>query len=237
MPVYQLAHSGIPLSLLERDRLAKGITEIHHSETNAPEPFVRVVFQPLPIGTIYTAGAVSPSVLLNCGIRDGRSHSTRQNIIRRCYQLLADVTQAPPDQIFVVVSEAPSDWIMEAGYFLPEPTDEAEAAWIKQLQKAYPGRYDQWGNGKRPPVAEPGADRAGELLQLATEMVDQAKREGADTASVLGPLGKLVAQELGAVTEAIADARQRAETPPQPNGTSASTAARRTSSRSASRKA
>lgn len=73
MPGYQFVHSGVPLELAERDRLARGITEIHHSETNAPEPFIRVGFEPLPLGTVYTGGEVSPSVLLNCGIRSGRS--------------------------------------------------------------------------------------------------------------------------------------------------------------------
>lgn len=226
MPIYQLAHSGVPLNLFERDRLAKGITEIHHSETGAPEPFVRVVFTPLPLGTIYTAGEISPSVLLSCGIRAGRSEATRHKIIRRCYDLVADVTQLPPDQIFVIVEEAPSSWIMEAGFFLPEPTDEAEAAWIKQLQKAYPGQYDEWGSGgKRPASTVPGAGHAAELLKLAEEMVEQAKRDGADAAEVLGPLGKLVTQELGtlsgAVSEALGAARQAAAAEGAPNGTHA----------------
>ena len=67
----------------------------------------RVVFEPLPLGTNYTAGKISPSILLSCGIRAGRSHEVRQRIIRRCYELLADVTQAPPDQIFVTVRWSP----------------------------------------------------------------------------------------------------------------------------------
>lgn len=180
MPVYQFAHSGVPLNLVERDRLARGITEIHHSETNAPEPFVRVVFEPMPLGTVYTAGEISPSVLLNCGIRAGRSDTTRHRIIQRCYDLVAEVTKLPPDQIFVAVTEAPSAWIMEAGFFLPEPTDEAEAAWIKQLQEAYPGRYDQWGDGQRPPLSDPRAQRSSTPRKLAKEMVDQLKREGHD---------------------------------------------------------
>lgn len=100
VPVYQFAHSGVPLGRAERDRLARGITEIHHSETNAPEPFVRVVFEPMPLGTVYTAGEVSPSVLLNCGIRAGRSGAIRRRIIHRCYDLVSEVTQSEDQKNF-----------------------------------------------------------------------------------------------------------------------------------------
>lgn len=176
MPVYQLIHSGIPLSPENRRDLAQGITAIHHDETNAPEPFIRVVFTPLPLGSIYMAGEVAPSVLLNCGIRAGRSHATRQRIITRCYDLLSKVTQAPPDQLFVVVTEGPSEWIMEAGYFLPEPTDEAEAAWIKQLQDTFPGKYDGWGTGQHPGGNNERHARAAHRRELAKEEVKQYQR-------------------------------------------------------------
>lgn len=209
MPVYQLVHSGIPLSLSERDRLAKGILEIHHSETNAPEPFVRVVFTPLPLGTIYTAGKISPSVLLSCGIRAGRTHEVRQRIIRRCYDLLAEVTQAPADQIFVVVEEAESSWIMEAGFFLPEPDDASEAAWIAELQQAYPGQYDEWGpDGKRPidhgGVLGSVAERAVEFRRLAEQLLSQTEREGVDALKVLEPLQDFVGDRVAAAKRAAA---------------------------------
>lgn len=217
MPVYQLVHSGIPLSLSERDRLAQGILEIHHSETNAPEPFVRVVFTPLPLGTIYTAGKISPSVLLSCGIRAGRTQEVRQSIIRRCYDLLAEVTQAPADQIFVVVEEAESSWIMEAGFFLPEPDDASEAAWIADLQQAYPGQYDEWGPGGKRPIDHTGVmsgvtERAAELRRLTEQLLAQTEREGADALKVLQPLQDFVGDRIAAAKRVVGAGRNSSST-------------------------
>jgi phenylpyruvate tautomerase PptA (4-oxalocrotonate tautomerase family) len=81
MPIYQYVRSGAPLSILERDRLAKEIVRIHHLATNAPEPFVRVVFQAVPLGMIYIAGEVAPSVILNCQIRSRRTQEQRREIL------------------------------------------------------------------------------------------------------------------------------------------------------------
>lgn len=197
MPIYQLVHSGIPLSLGERDRLAQGILAIHHSETNAPEPFVRVVFNPAPLGTIYTAGRIAPSLVLSCGIRAGRTVETKQRIIQRCYELLVDVTHAAPDQILVVVEESASSQIMEAGMIMPEPNDEAEAAWVAELQRRYPGQYDEWGvHGKRPADQNGGvqslADHAANLRSLAEHLVTQAERQGTNAVQVLEPLQKFL---------------------------------------------
>lgn len=179
MPIYQFTHSGAPVNAGERERLAKGITAIHHSETNAPEPFVRVIFTPLPLGTIYTAGEVSPSVLLSCGIRAGRSDATRRRILQRCYDLVAEVTKLPPDQIFVIAQEEPSSWIMEAGMFLPEPTDEAEAAWIEKLQETYPGKYDDWTpTGEK--GSKPEAKKSAQRRKLGKGFAKQVERSTKD---------------------------------------------------------
>jgi phenylpyruvate tautomerase PptA (4-oxalocrotonate tautomerase family) len=179
MPIYQYVHSGAPLSILERDRLAKEIVRIHHSVTNAPEPFVRVVFQAVPLGMIYTAGEIAPSVILNCQIRAGRTQEQRQEILRRCYELITDVTKLAPDQIVINVGETPGPDIMEAGLILPEPNDEDEAQWVATLQETYPGRYDDWGvHGKLTPEGETvPTTHAAEFGKIAHEVAQMAKRE------------------------------------------------------------
>ena len=144
MPIYQVVTSGVDLAQDERERLAKGFTAIHHDETQAPEPFIRIVFQPMPLGLMYTAGNIEPSFILSCGIRAGRSEITRQNIMRRCNDLILEVTNLPLDQIFVAAPEEQSGRLMEAGLILPEPTPEAEAAWMRQLNELMPGKFDQY---------------------------------------------------------------------------------------------
>lgn len=140
MPIYQVVTVEVDLGKTQRDRLAAGLTEIHHDETQAPEPFIRVVFQPLPLGLAYTAGRVEPSFLLSCGIRAGRSEATRHSILRRCYDLVRDVTDLPPTQIFVAAPELLSSWLLEAGLILPEPNPEAERTWVQELERLYPGQ-------------------------------------------------------------------------------------------------
>lgn len=205
MPVYQLGHAGVPLSILQRDRLAKGITTIHHDETNAPEPFVRVIFEPLPYGAIYTAGEIAPSVLVSGLIRAGRSEVIRQRLVRRIYDLVSEVTKCPPDQIGVEVHELPSSWLMEAGFFLPEPTDEAETAWIKQLQETYPGQFDGWGGeGQHPALATVDDEtRLAQLRHLAQRYLEVGKGQGHDVRAMLGQLGELVKSDPATSTSVV----------------------------------
>lgn len=191
MPVYQVVHSGIPFTLTQRDRLARGMTKIHHDVTNAPEPFVRIVFQPAPFGTIYTAGEIAPSIVVNGNIRDGRSQAARQEIIQRIYDLVIDVTDATPSQIVVALHEVPNTWIMEAGYFMPAANDADEDAWIATLQRAYPGEFDEWGSGGKAPSLETDEDEQTRLqrLRALTERYAMiARRNGHDVKSLLGQL-------------------------------------------------
>jgi phenylpyruvate tautomerase PptA (4-oxalocrotonate tautomerase family) len=134
MPVYQCVTAGIDLTDDQRERIAEGITTIHHDETQAPEPFIRVAFEPLPLGLMYTAGKIEPSIIITGGIRYGRGEAVRRRIMDRLHQLAIDVTGSPEDHILVVVSDVPNAWAMEAGIVMPEPTPEAEAAWFKQLE-------------------------------------------------------------------------------------------------------
>lgn len=206
MPIYQYVHSGAPLSLVERDEIANGILRIHHEVTNAPEPFVRVVFQAVPLGLIYTAGEISASVVLNCQIRAGRTDEQRRELLTRCYELVSSVSKLAPDQIVINIGETPGPHIMEAGLILPEPTDDAEAAWIRTLQETYPGQYDDWGiHGKRP--ADPsdvGTTRSAELKKIVREVAEMLEREGADS-RVLAPLRKLLHRDSAFATDTDTD--------------------------------
>ena len=115
-----------------------------HEVTQAPEPFIRVVFQPMPLGLMYTAGEIAPSFILHAGCRAGRSDATRSELLARLHDVVAEVTELPPDQIIVAISETPSSWLMEAGMVMPEPIPAAEAAWIAEIKKRFPGKYDEW---------------------------------------------------------------------------------------------
>lgn len=136
MPVYQCGTQTDYLDAGQRDRLAKGITRIHSEETNAPEPFIRVVFTEQDPGYVYTAGEPAGSVIVHGSIRAGRTQETRETIMRRIHDLVVEVTGAPIETIVIAIMDFPSQWGMEAGFVIPEPTPEAEAEWLRQLQES-----------------------------------------------------------------------------------------------------
>ena len=144
MPIYQVVTSGVELTAEQRNTLAKRFTETHHEVTQAPEPFIRVVFQPMPLGLMYTAGEIAPSFVLGAGCRGGRSEDTRHELMQKLYEVIREVTALPPDQIFVAATDTPASWLMEAGLVLPEPVPDAEAAWMTKLQTLFPGKYDEY---------------------------------------------------------------------------------------------
>jgi phenylpyruvate tautomerase PptA (4-oxalocrotonate tautomerase family) len=144
VPVYQVVTSGVELSKDQRDALAKRFTAVHHEVTQAPEPFIRIVFQPMPLGLMYTAGEIAPSFILVAGCRGGRSDATRHELMNKHYAVVREVTDLPPDQIVIIATDTPPSWVMEAGLVLPETNHEAEAAWMKKLQAMFPGRYDDY---------------------------------------------------------------------------------------------
>ena len=143
MPVYQVVTSGIDLSQEQRDTLAKRLTETHHRVTQAPEPFIRIVFQPMPLGLIYSTGEIAPALIL-AGCRAGRSDATRTQLLQELYHDLREVTDVPAEQIVVAISETPSPWLIEAGMVMPQATHDDEAAWIERLRQEYPGKYDSY---------------------------------------------------------------------------------------------
>ena len=144
MPVYQIVTSGVELDEEQRTTLATGITRTHHEITGAPDPFIRVAFTPMPLGLMYTAGRIEPSFVLVGSCRAGRSDQTRHELLLKLYDVIQGVVDLPPDQVLVAINETPSSWLMEGGLVLPEPTHDAEVAWMKQLSEMFPGKYAQW---------------------------------------------------------------------------------------------
>jgi phenylpyruvate tautomerase PptA (4-oxalocrotonate tautomerase family) len=144
MPVFQIVTSGVDLTEEQRSSLATSITRTHHEITGAPDPFIRVAFTPMPLGLMYTAGRIEPSFVLSGVCRAGRSDQTRRELLLKLYEVVQAVVDLPPDQVLVAINESPSSWLMEGGLVLPEPTHDAEVAWMAQLNEMFPGKYAQY---------------------------------------------------------------------------------------------
>ena len=134
MPIYQVLTTAGTLDAEKRQALAAHVVKVHTEETGAAAHFVQVVFPELPAGHAYTAGTVATPHMIHAHIRAGRPMEVRHSIMRRLADFYAELTGTDPKEILVAVEDVPAQWGMESGMIMPEPTHEAEAAWLASLE-------------------------------------------------------------------------------------------------------
>ncbi|MHA3020609.1 tautomerase family protein [Mycobacterium sp. BMJ-28] len=138
MPVYECLTAEGSLDAEQRRVFAEQVTAIHTEETGAPADFVHVVFPELSAEHMYSSGkAASPSIIRG-QIRAGRPQELRERLITRIFQAYTSLTGAAPMAVVVAVLDVPAQWAMEDGRILPEPTEEAEAAWFGGIVHSTP---------------------------------------------------------------------------------------------------
>jgi phenylpyruvate tautomerase PptA (4-oxalocrotonate tautomerase family) len=134
MPIYQCATSRT-LSPELKQAIAREITRIHVEWTGAPEPFVNIVFTPLPRGSHYLAGSLrEDATLINAIVRAGRTLATRQALLKSISAAWSRLTGQPERNLILKLEEADPTTIMEAGLILPPPGE--EAAWLEANKAA-----------------------------------------------------------------------------------------------------
>jgi phenylpyruvate tautomerase PptA (4-oxalocrotonate tautomerase family) len=137
MPIYECLTVEGTLDAGQRKVIAEAITTIHSEETGAPADLVHVIFPELPAGHAYTAGRESTPALIRGQVRAGRPPEVREAILRRIYEVYANVTHSNglgDMGILVAVIDVPAHWVMEAGRILPEPDKAQEDAWFAELR-------------------------------------------------------------------------------------------------------
>jgi phenylpyruvate tautomerase PptA (4-oxalocrotonate tautomerase family) len=128
MPVYQCS-TPIALSPELKATIAREFTRIHREFTDAPEPFVNIIFYDLPSGSHYLGGAVRENgTLINAIVRAGRTLETRQALLKSLSAAWSRLTGQPEHKLLIRVEEADAATIMEAGLIMPRPGE--EAAWM-----------------------------------------------------------------------------------------------------------
>ena len=128
MPVYQCS-TPLALSPELKAAIAREFTRIHRDFTAAQEPFVNIVFNDLPYGSHYLAGAVRENgTLINALVRAGRTLETRQALLKSLSAAWSRLTGQPENKLLLRVEEADAETIMEAGLIMPRPGD--EDAWM-----------------------------------------------------------------------------------------------------------
>ena len=130
MPVYQCISPEGLLDDSGRESIAAEITRIHCNATGAPPSFVNVLFLDTPRGKFFVEGRPSNHSVVLGQVREGRDVATHQAMLRDLSQMWARLTGQSEGELLVVLSEAPSENVMEAGLILPRPGDEEQ--WFRE---------------------------------------------------------------------------------------------------------
>ncbi len=121
MPLYNLACIK-PLDSVQKQKLAKAITEAHCSETGAPAAFVNVVF-------VNNYSLPKPQIIsIAGGVRTG-GNRTPEGIAKlksALHMSVAKTLNVSTSEVGISLVGVPSNWIVEGGVVMPEPGSEEE---------------------------------------------------------------------------------------------------------------
>lgn len=133
MPTYNCWTRAGQLSPVQRKQIAKSITQIHHEVARAPRYFVQVIFNELGAQSHFIAGeeAEEHHIWIRADIRSGRSRDQKEQLITRILHDVCDISGAPPESVWVYISDIPGPSVAEYGHILPEPGGEEE--WFARL--------------------------------------------------------------------------------------------------------
>ena len=133
MPSYVCwARAGL-LSPVQRQRIAKSITEIHHEVALAPRYFVQVVFNELKPQSHFVAGteAEPNHIWIRADIRSGRTQEQKSRLMTCIVDDVCAITGAARESVWVYISDIPGTSVVEFGHILPQPGE--EDAWFAKL--------------------------------------------------------------------------------------------------------
>jgi phenylpyruvate tautomerase PptA (4-oxalocrotonate tautomerase family) len=133
MPTYVCWTRAGQLSLDQRQRVAKSITEIHHDLTFTPRFLVQVIFNELQPHSHYIGGAeAEPNhIWIRADIRSGRTQEQKSRLLMRIVDDVCAISDAPRENIWVCISDIPVINIIEYGHILPQSGE--EDAWFAKL--------------------------------------------------------------------------------------------------------
>lgn len=94
MPVYTVYHRSY-ISASNREKVARGLTELHTSVTGAESQVVKVMFLELDSDNIFVGGErVNEYVRAVGQIRQGRTHAQKHEILEGMYSILREIIPA-----------------------------------------------------------------------------------------------------------------------------------------------
>ncbi|KZP06346.1 hypothetical protein FIBSPDRAFT_902879 [Athelia psychrophila] len=127
MPLYILYHDVDALTIEEKQKVAKGITNAHVQATGIAPFLVKVVLHSSAIGELYTGGEIDRKTLRLVGnVRKRTDVERKRELFRLHYENLRAVIPDPDYNIRIQLQEIDHDNITLDGAHMPEPGSEEE---------------------------------------------------------------------------------------------------------------
>ncbi|MEM1153234.1 MAG: tautomerase family protein [Pseudomonadota bacterium] len=134
MPLYTCSSQRGLISLSNKARISRAITDVHCKVTAAPPDFVHVFFfdsDPAELEqSTAAAGDRPPRFQLFGSIRAGRTDETKHALVSGMTERVADILAVNASEVGMSTRDVKAQWVMEGGDVLPEPGE--EAAWLRR---------------------------------------------------------------------------------------------------------
>ena len=128
MPLYRCSVPQGSVSLEQRHRIARAVTDIHVANTGAPRSFVQVIFS-------EDESEFAEEYYIDGGNRAGRPESTKRKNLSDVKAAFSDITGVPVAKIGGRITEGPAAWSLHGGVPTPEPGEEG-AEWYADAHAA-----------------------------------------------------------------------------------------------------
>jgi phenylpyruvate tautomerase PptA (4-oxalocrotonate tautomerase family) len=135
MPTYTVYATRGELSDRQKGAIASGITNTHSRVTGAQGFFAQVVFIEVEAGNWFMGGKklAARQLFLTGSVRGGRPVEMKNQLVSGLCDLLCEAADFPKSGVWVYLNELPPSHMIEYGYVLPEPGQ--EAAWLESMPK------------------------------------------------------------------------------------------------------
>ena len=133
MPTYTVKYSNINLSQIQKNSIAKDITNTHSKFTGANNFFAQVIFQKNQKNSHFMGGKLvkSKEIFLNGQRRAGRTPKVKKKLILGLRKILIKNTKLQSDFVWVYLEDLLPDQMIEYGEILPKSGQEKK--WFNSL--------------------------------------------------------------------------------------------------------
>ena len=140
MPTYTVKYSNINLTQIQKNSIAKDITNTHSKFTGANNFFAQVIFQKNQKNAHFMGGKLvkTKEIFLNGQIRAGRTSNVKKQLILGLKKILIKNTKLQSDFVWVYLQDLLPDQMIEYGEVLPKSGNENK--WFNSLSASLRNR-------------------------------------------------------------------------------------------------